>query len=84
MASSTQRPIRVGGVSGGFSDRFRASHSLTRDDVDVIVRDWLSEMIMTMYGTRMIKSTEKTPATHTFEETLSLLAEYQTLHPLSV
>lgn len=48
MAPAVRRPVRVGGASGGFSDRVRAISSLAKDDVDVIVGDWLSEMTMTV------------------------------------
>ncbi|KAF4982855.1 hypothetical protein FZEAL_1605 [Fusarium zealandicum] len=46
-----QRPIRVGGASGGFTDRVAAISRLAKDrHVDAIVGDWLSENIMTGYG----------------------------------
>ncbi|KAF2269915.1 DUF1446-domain-containing protein [Lojkania enalia] len=53
MASPTQanRPIRIGGASGGFTDRVQAISRLASDpDVDAIVGDWLSENVMTGYG----------------------------------
>jgi 4-hydroxy-3-methylbut-2-enyl diphosphate reductase IspH len=35
---SAKRPIRIGGASGGFTDRQRAMHDLAKNaDVDVIV-----------------------------------------------
>lgn len=47
MAPGVRRPVRVGGASGGFSDRVRAISSLAaNEDVDVIVGDWLSEVSM--------------------------------------
>lgn len=71
MAPSIRRPVRVGGASGGFSDRVRAIASLAKDDVDVIVGDWLSEMTMTMHGTGKIKNTEQMLAARSFEEKLN-------------
>ncbi|KAF2031223.1 hypothetical protein EK21DRAFT_111259 [Setomelanomma holmii] len=71
MAPATRRPVRVGGASGGFSDRVRAISSLAKDDVDVIVGDWLSEMTMTMHGTGKIKNTEQMLAARSFEEKLN-------------
>ena len=51
MAPGVRRPVRVGGASGGFSDRVRAIASLAKnEEVDVIVGDWLSEMTMTIHG----------------------------------
>ncbi|KAK5684837.1 hypothetical protein LTS10_002912 [Elasticomyces elasticus] len=51
MTSYPRRPVRVGGASGGFSDRVRAIGSLAaNEDVDIIVGDWLSEMTMTIHG----------------------------------
>lgn len=47
MSPSTdrKRPIRIGGASGGFTDRVAAITRLARDpDVDAIVGDWLSEV----------------------------------------
>ena len=46
-----KRPVRIGGASGGFTDRVAAITRLARDpDVDAIVGDWLSENVMTGYG----------------------------------
>lgn len=43
--------IRIGGASGGFTDRVAAITRLASDpDVDAIVGDWLSENVMTGYG----------------------------------
>lgn len=51
MAPAAHRPVRVGGSSGGFSDRTRAIKDLANTgDVDIIVGDWLSEMTMTIHG----------------------------------
>lgn len=46
-----KRAIRIGGASGGFTDRVRAISRLAADrSVDAIVGDWLSENVMTGYG----------------------------------
>ncbi|KXT17708.1 hypothetical protein AC579_9033 [Pseudocercospora musae] len=51
MSPTTRRAVRIGGASGGFSDRVRAIKSLaSNESVDVIVGDWLSEMTMTIHG----------------------------------
>jgi hypothetical protein len=52
MTSTTaKRPIRIGGASGGFTDRVAAIRRLASDpDVDAVVGDWLSENVMTGYG----------------------------------
>ncbi|KAF1847066.1 DUF1446-domain-containing protein [Cucurbitaria berberidis CBS 394.84] len=71
MAPAVRRPVRVGGASGGFSDRVRAISSLAKDDVDVIVGDWLSEMTMTMHGTGKIKNKEQMLQARTFEDKLN-------------
>lgn len=47
----SRRPIRIGGASGGFTDRVAAISRLAQDpSVDAIVGDWLSENVMTGYG----------------------------------
>jgi hypothetical protein len=47
-----KRPIRIGGASGGFTDRVAAIRRLAADpEVDAVVGDWLSENVMTGYGT---------------------------------
>jgi hypothetical protein len=54
MASmeAIKRPIRIGGASGGFTDRVAAIRRLAADpEVDAVVGDWLSENVMTGYGT---------------------------------
>jgi hypothetical protein len=44
-------PIRVGGASGGYTDRQRSVLSFAKDsDVDVIIGDWMSEMTMEWHG----------------------------------
>lgn len=46
-----KRPVRVGGASGGFSDRVHAITQLSSNgECDIIVGDWLSEMTMTVHG----------------------------------
>jgi hypothetical protein len=46
-----RRPIRIGGASGGFTDRVAAIKRLASDpEVDAVVGDWLSENVMTGYG----------------------------------
>lgn len=48
---TSKRAIRIGGASGGFTDRVRAISRLASDPtVDAIVGDWLSENVMTGYG----------------------------------
>jgi hypothetical protein len=71
MAPAVRRPVRVGGASGGFSDRVRAIASLAKDDVDVIVGDWLSEMTMTMHGTGKLRNREQMLQARSFEEKLN-------------
>ncbi|KAK4556757.1 hypothetical protein LTR86_006328 [Recurvomyces mirabilis] len=61
--ASHKRPVRVGGASGGFSDRVRAILSLAKnEDVDVIVGDWLSEMTMTIHGSGKQRSLKQLSA----------------------
>lgn len=49
--AESRRPIRIGGASGGFTDRVAAISRLAKDpSVDAIVGDWLSENVMTGYG----------------------------------
>ncbi|CAK7228054.1 hypothetical protein SBRCBS47491_006774 [Sporothrix bragantina] len=49
--STDKRPVRVGGASGGFTDRQRAIHDLAKNsNVDVIIGDWMSECTMTIHG----------------------------------
>ncbi|KAK0388946.1 hypothetical protein NLU13_2523 [Sarocladium strictum] len=50
-STEARRPVRIGGASGGFTDRVAAIRRLASDsDVDAIVGDWLSENVMTGYG----------------------------------
>lgn len=46
----SKRAVRIGGASGGFTDRQRAILSLAKCDVDVIVGDWMSECTMSWHG----------------------------------
>jgi Acyclic terpene utilisation family protein AtuA len=68
--SAVQRPVRIGGASGGFSDRVHAITQLAKDpNVDVIVGDWLSEMTMTIHGAGKIENSKKiTKESQSFEE----------------
>jgi hypothetical protein len=54
-----KRPIRIGGASGGFSDRVHAIKQLAKDpSVDVIIGDWLSEMTMTVHGAGKVENSK--------------------------
>ena len=51
MSYPPKRAVRIGGASGGFTDRQRSIMSFARDnDVDVIIGDWMSEMTMQWHG----------------------------------
>ncbi|KAM0327086.1 hypothetical protein ACHAQA_006213 [Verticillium albo-atrum] len=68
MASnlSRKRPVRIGGASGGFTDRVAAIKRLASDsDVDAIVGDWLSENVMTGYGAGKARKDQSSDATVT-------------------
>ncbi|KAL4812518.1 hypothetical protein BDW67DRAFT_178657 [Aspergillus spinulosporus] len=58
MGSITPRgPVRVGGASGGFSDRVQAISQLAQHgECDIIVGDWLSEMTMTVHGVGKVRN----------------------------
>lgn len=57
MVRTTQRPVRIAGASGGFSDRVHAIARIAQnEDVDVIVGDWLSEMTMTIHGAGKVRN----------------------------
>jgi hypothetical protein len=50
-SATNRRPVRVGGASGGFSDRRFAIPRMAKvNECDVIVGDWLAEMTMTEHG----------------------------------
>ncbi|KAF2836755.1 DUF1446-domain-containing protein [Patellaria atrata CBS 101060] len=71
MTPSVNRPVRVAGASGGFSDRVRAISSLAKnEDVDVIVGDWLSELTMTIHGTGKIRNLEQMAKAQSLEQKL--------------
>ncbi|KAI0150312.1 hypothetical protein GGR57DRAFT_504644 [Xylariaceae sp. FL1272] len=58
--AAPKRPIRVGGASGGFTDRQRAIHDLAKNcNVDVIVGDWMSECTMTIHGATKVANAAK-------------------------
>ncbi|KAJ5713995.1 uncharacterized protein N7483_011176 [Penicillium malachiteum] len=60
-----KRPVRIGGASGGFTDRQRSILSFARDnDVDVIIGDWMSEMTMQWHGAAKAESAQSGQATH--------------------
>lgn len=61
--SSVKRPVRIGGASGGFSDRVFAITQLAKNpDIDVIMGDWLSEMTMTIHGAGKVENKKKAAA----------------------
>lgn len=54
-----ERPVRIGGASGGQTDRVAAIRNLARDPtMDAIVGDWMSENVMTIQGAGKVKSLE--------------------------
>lgn len=60
-------PVRVGGASGGFSDRVHAISQLAQHgECDIIIGDWLSEMTMTVHGSG--KARNKTDPSLPLEE----------------
>lgn len=64
MGSTTPNPskraVRIGGASGGFSDRVHAIMQLAKGgECDVIVGDWLSEMTMTVHGSGKVATAQK-------------------------
>lgn len=62
MTASGKRPIRIGGASGGFTDRVAAIARLASDpSVDAVVGDWLSENVMTGYGAGKARQTTPCP-----------------------
>ena len=62
-SSTIRRPVRIGGASGGFSDRVFAITQLAKNpEVDVIMGDWLSEMTMTIHGAGKINNQKKASA----------------------
>ena len=66
VGAPTQRPLRIGGASGGFTDRVAAIRRLASDpDVDAIVGDWMSENTMAPVGVakELRRQKESTPLT---------------------
>ncbi|CAK7212828.1 hypothetical protein SCUCBS95973_001593 [Sporothrix curviconia] len=64
-----KRPVRIGGSSGGFTDRVVAISRLASDpDVDAVVGDWLSENVMTGYGAGKARQTAAASTTATSEK----------------
>jgi hypothetical protein len=60
MAPLSDRGVRIGGASGGFSDRVIAIERLAKNaECDVIVGDWLSEMTMTIHGAGKVRNIQK-------------------------
>ncbi|KAM0277425.1 hypothetical protein ACHAQH_005787 [Verticillium albo-atrum] len=49
-SATPKRPVRIGGASGGFTDRAAIKRLASDPDVDAIVGDWLSENVMTGHG----------------------------------
>lgn len=55
--TTPKRPVRVGGASGGFSDRVQGITQLAQNgECDIIIGDWLSEMTMTVHGVGKIRN----------------------------
>ncbi|KAF2843299.1 DUF1446-domain-containing protein [Patellaria atrata CBS 101060] len=66
-----KRPIRIGGASGGFTDRVAGIRRLASDpEVDAVVGDWLSENVMTGYGAgkQRARKNQSTEGSKTLEE----------------
>jgi hypothetical protein len=60
MSPALKRPVRVGGASGGFSDRVHAITQLAKGgECDVIMGDWMSENTMTLHGAGKIANASK-------------------------
>lgn len=52
--------MRVGGASGGFSDRVCAISQLAKNgECDIIIGDWLSEMTMTVHGVGKVRNKQE-------------------------
>jgi hypothetical protein len=69
MAPVSSRAVRVGGASGGFSDRVIAIERLAENgECDVIVGDWLSEMTMTVHGAGKVQNKKTASQPESFEE----------------
>jgi hypothetical protein len=60
-----RRPVRIGGASGGFTDRVAGITRLASDPaVDAVVGDWLSENVMTGYGAGKARKLEGVPGVY--------------------
>jgi hypothetical protein len=71
MAPLGSRAVRVGGASGGFSDRVIAIERLAKKgECDVIVGDWLSEMTMTVHGSGKVQNKKAGSQPASFEESV--------------
>lgn len=65
--SATKRPVRIGGASGGFTDRVAAIAALASEPgVDAVVGDWLAENVMTVYGANKAKQEKPVNSTEPF------------------
>ena len=75
---SHRRPVRIGGASGGFTDRVAAISRLASDpSVDAIVGDWLSENVMTGYGAgKALKAVTGTESTQLSLQERKKTAQY--------
>lgn len=63
MSPAVKRPVRIGGASGGFSDRVHAMTQLAKNgECDVIMGDWMSENTMTLHGAGKIANATKRAA----------------------
>ena len=59
---TSRRPIRIGGASGGFSDRiFAMARMAEAANVDIIVGDWLAEMTMADHGAAKAQRLQNSP-----------------------
>jgi len=71
-AKISKRAVRIAGASGGFSDRQRAISSLAKQDVDVIIGDWLSECTMTLHGAQKVDNQKARATGKLLEEPIGL------------
>jgi hypothetical protein len=61
-----RRPVRIGGASGGFTDRVSGIFRLANDpEVDAVVGDWLSENVMTGYGAGKVQNSQNSIVANT-------------------
>lgn len=85
MPDSQKRPVRVGGVSGGFSDRiFAMSRMAASGDVDVLVGDWLAEMTMAEHGALKAERLSNTTAAGLTDGSLPTIEEVAATAQFSV